>query len=92
MLGKSEHLAEVDWASMPEWITVEEASKLSGYHPDHLRRIIRQGRIAAEKKGLMWWVDRDSLNAYLTRIQELGTKKHHPQGIAVHSGAGTGAD
>ena len=47
------------------WLTVEEGVQLSGYHPDHLRRLIRASDIAAVKKGNAWWVQRDTLMAYL---------------------------
>ena len=35
---------------MDNWITTTEAAELSGYHPVYLRRLIRGGVIAAEKK------------------------------------------
>ncbi len=54
-----------DWASMPEWITVDEAAELSHYNPDYLRRLARKGRLGAAKKGRDWWIDRDALQAYL---------------------------
>ena len=46
----------------PDWITTREAAEISGYHVNYIRRLIRRGKIAAEKKGSMWWVDGDSLN------------------------------
>jgi excisionase family DNA binding protein len=55
----------IDWASMPEWITIDEAADLSHYNPDYLRRLARKGRLGAAKKGRDWWIDRDALQAYL---------------------------
>jgi excisionase family DNA binding protein len=55
----------IDWASMPEWITIDEAADLSQYNPDYLRRLARKGRLGAAKKGRDWWIDRDALQAYL---------------------------
>lgn len=66
----------VDWATMPDWIDVREAAEKAGYHPDHLRRLIRHGTIKATKRGTMWWVDKASLLQYMATVEELGTKKH----------------
>ena len=35
----------IDWATMPDWIDVRQAAEKAGYHPDHLRRLIRHGTI-----------------------------------------------
>lgn len=69
-----------DWADMPDWITVDEAAEASGYHPEYVRRLARQGRIGAEKKGRDWWIDRDKFRAYLAAAEALGTKKFDPRG------------
>ncbi len=60
---------------MADWITTNEAAELSGYHPDHLRELIRAGKIYAEKKGNAWWVDRQSLLGYIRNIKKLGEKR-----------------
>ncbi len=69
-----------DWRDLPEWIDIRLASELSGYNSDYLRRVMRQGKIAAEKRGTMWWIDRDSLRAYVATVEALGTKKFDPRG------------
>ena len=48
-----------------EWITVSEAAKLSGYHPEHVRRLVREGAISAKKFSIVWMVNRDALLAYI---------------------------
>ena len=71
----------IDWATMPEWITTEEAAELGGYHPEHVRRLARQGKIGAEKRaGHDWWIDRDKFRVYLAMIESLGPKKYDPRG------------
>lgn len=60
---------------MPEWVSVKEAAQLSGYHPEYLRELIRTGKIAGERKGPMYWIDRASLQAYLDEVRALGTKR-----------------
>jgi excisionase family DNA binding protein len=47
-----------------EWLTVNDAAKLSGYHPEHIRRLIRQGAITAKKFSIVWMVSRESLLEY----------------------------
>ena len=68
--------SDVDWASMPDWITTEEAADISGYHVNYIRRLIRQDKVSARKAGLMWWVDRDSLQKYVRAVQALGGQKY----------------
>lgn len=58
-----------------EWLTVNEAAKLSGYHADHLRELIRDGKIKAQKFSIVWMVDRESLLAYKTKAQASGEKR-----------------
>jgi len=47
------------------WISVEEAAKISGYHPEHIRRLIRGGKVKGRKFSIVWQVDRSSFYAYL---------------------------
>ncbi len=61
--------------TMPEWISVKEAAEISGYHPDYVRRLVRQGKLEAERKGPMYWIDRASLEAYLEEMRRLGTQR-----------------
>jgi hypothetical protein len=58
-----------------QWITVSEAVKLSGYHPDSLRELVRDGKIVGKKVSIVWLVDRDSLMAYLAKIEARGEKR-----------------
>ena len=58
-----------------DWITTEEAAKISGYHLDHLRRLIRSGRIFGRKFGPVWQVDRDSLIRYLKDMETGGERR-----------------
>jgi len=47
-----------------EWLTVNDAAKLSGYHPEYVRQLIRDGKVNAKKFSIVWMVDKDSLIAY----------------------------
>lgn len=34
-----------------EWLSLNEASLRSGYSPEHLRRLVREGRLTSERRG-----------------------------------------
>jgi len=58
-----------------DWLTVNEAVKLSGYNADHLRELIRDGKIEARKFSIVWMVSRESLSSYLKKVQARGEKR-----------------
>ncbi len=58
-----------------EWLTVTQAAELVGYHPDHVRRLIRLGKITADKFATVWRVDRRSLLAYVKAAEKQGEKR-----------------
>jgi excisionase family DNA binding protein len=58
-----------------EWLTVQEAAKLCGYNADHLRELMREGKIKAKKFSVVWMVDRESLLAYTTKVLSVGEKR-----------------
>ena len=62
------------------WISTDEAAELSGYHPEHIRRLIRDGKIQASRKGSMFWIDRESFLVFLRRADKAKTKdrRHGP--------------
>jgi excisionase family DNA binding protein len=61
--------------SNDEWITVSDASKITGYNEEHITRLIREGKIKAKKFSIVWQVSRSSLLAYLARTEKLGNKR-----------------
>lgn len=63
-----------------EWIDLQEASAQAGYHPDHVKRLLRRGLVRGRKRG-GWWVDKESMEAYITTMQQLGSKKYDPGGL-----------
>ena len=58
-----------------EWITVQDAVNLSGYHADHVRKLIREDRIKGRKFVTVWQVSRTSLDAYLREQSKRGEKR-----------------
>lgn len=60
------------------WLTVQQAADLSGYHPNHIRRLVRSGEIQARKWGQSWQVSRQSLKAYLEVAAQSDDKRRGP--------------
>ena len=58
-----------------EWITTTQAAEISGYHAEHIRELLREKRVKAQKFGQVWQVDRASLLAYVRRAEKLGAKR-----------------
>ncbi len=65
---------------MADWITTAEAVKLSGYTPEHIRRLIKLGAVKAQKWGREWQVSRKSLLAYVHKAEELGERRGPKRG------------
>jgi excisionase family DNA binding protein len=57
-----------------DWLTVSQAGKLSGYHPEHIRRLIREGKINAQKFSIVWQVDKESLMEYVKSHKKKDTE------------------
>ena len=62
-----------------KWITTEEAADLTGYDPEYVRRLLRNGKVQAKKFGPVWQVNRDSLQSYLRRSQHSDDKRRGPK-------------
>ena len=62
-----------------EWLSVSEAAKLSGYHPEYIRRLIRDGEIEARKFSIVWQVRRKSLSAYIENASSQDDKRFTPK-------------
>lgn len=60
---------------MEDWITTTEAAQLSGYDPEHVRRLARAGKIKARKWGRDWMIDGKSLLEYRKREGRRPKKK-----------------
>lgn len=62
-----------------EWLSVSEAAEMSGYHPEYIRRLIRNGEIEARKFSIVWQVRRESLNSYIKNAQKKDDKRYTPK-------------
>ena len=61
--------------SMTDYISTAEAAKIAGYTEDYMRRLARTKKVKADKKGGQYWVDRDSLVAYLEMVKTMGSQR-----------------
>lgn len=62
-----------------EWLTVQEAAKLTGYHAEYLRLMIREGRITARKFGPVWAIHKPALLKYLSIAEKSTDRRHGPK-------------
>jgi excisionase family DNA binding protein len=46
---------------MSEPLTVGQAAKELGYHPKHLYRLLRDGRLHGQRFGPVWMIDRSEV-------------------------------
>ena len=62
-----------------DWLTVQDAAKLSGYRADHLRELIRDGKLEAQKFGPIWAVNRQSLLTYMKNALQSDDRRQGPK-------------
>ena len=64
---------------LPDYLTVEETASVLNYHADSVRRLIRQGRLKADKKGTMWLIYREAVEEFQNSIKGKA-KRGRPRG------------
>lgn len=62
-----------------DWITVQDAAQLSGYHAEYVRILIRKGKIEARKFGPIWAINRSSLLRYLQEAEKSPDGRQGPK-------------
>jgi excisionase family DNA binding protein len=65
--------------NIDEWLTVQEAAQLTGYHAEYLRTLIREGKITAHKFGPVWAIDKSGLLTYLKIAEKSADRRHGPK-------------
>ncbi|MBE7433143.1 MAG: helix-turn-helix domain-containing protein [Anaerolineales bacterium] len=59
---------------LDELISLNEAAKISGLSPDHLRRIVRDGELWGIRIGRNWATTVEAVREYLARDRKPGPK------------------
>ena len=62
-----------------KWITTSKAAELSGYHPERIRELVREGKIDGRKFGNVWQIDKSSLLEFLEEAKESGDVRRGPR-------------
>ena len=63
-----------------EWLTIQQAAKISGYHAEYLRIIVRAGKLVAHKFGPVWAISKKSLS-YLQTAEKSDDGRQGPKVI-----------
>ena len=61
----------VSWAFAPEWLTVEEASNLSGHGAGLLFWLIEDGALDVRRDGDGWLIEKASLREFQESLLEV---------------------
>ncbi len=56
-------------------ITMRQAVQLSNLSANHLRVLLRAGKISGRKFGETWQINRSSLLAYIRKSETMGAKR-----------------
>ena len=62
-----------------EWLSVNDAAEISGYHPEYIRRLIRNGEVEARKFSIVWQVRRESLESYIQSANSQSDRRYTPK-------------
>jgi len=79
MTQQLENHEAIENRSLEDFLTIEEATTISGYTEQYLRRMSRAGKIEAIKRGHFWLVNRHSLEAYMDRAADVEDKRFGPR-------------
>ena len=60
-------------------ISVEQATTISGYNTQYLRRLLRAGKLAGVKIGQVWLIDLASLQTYFSFAISSNDLRYGPQ-------------
>lgn len=56
---------------VPDYVTTKEAAIALSVTVQHVRRLVRTGKLAGQKRGRDWFVLRDSVERYKARAEML---------------------
>lgn len=73
-----EDLHAVQDSAGDKWLTLNEAALTSGYSPEHLRRLVREGRLTVERRGRRLYVREGSLPRKSATLTATSTGSYDP--------------
>jgi hypothetical protein len=62
-----------------DWLTTKQAAELSGYNIETIRRLLRGGKVQAEKFSFVWMISRKSLLDYVVQVKASGDPRSGPR-------------
>ena len=66
-----------------KYITLREASKISGYNPDYMGYLIRTGKMNGKKFGRNWMTTKDDVNYYMSHLSAISKFTRKPITLPV---------
>jgi excisionase family DNA binding protein len=61
---------------LPDYLTTEEVANILGYNVQSVRRLVRSGKLRADKKVGVWLIPREAVGDYKKTIE--GKAKNDP--------------
>jgi excisionase family DNA binding protein len=61
------------------WLTIEQAAAVSGYHPNYIRRLAKRGVFIGVKVGQLWLIEPERLRAYVAQMERDGDPRTGPR-------------
>lgn len=70
MLKSSRQSYSFSGGDVPTWraLSIKEASEISGYNEEHLRRLVRAGKIESARIGRVYLIRADSLERFMEEV------------------------
>jgi hypothetical protein len=58
-----------------DWIALKDAATLANYNLDHLRELLREGKVKGRKVVTVWLVSKSSLERYIKEQSKQGERR-----------------
>jgi excisionase family DNA binding protein len=72
-------MQDVSGKPIEDFLTIDEATELTGYSDQYLRRMAKEGKLRAVKRSHFWLIDRFSLEAYFQAAQHTDDQRFGPR-------------
>ncbi|MEK7614036.1 MAG: helix-turn-helix domain-containing protein, partial [Patescibacteria group bacterium] len=65
-----------EYEEKSQFVSSQEAARLSGYSQDHVARLCRDGELSCKQEGAKWRVHRDSLQSYQEQLKKTNEERN----------------